>query len=397
MRASFLLVLGLALLVGLGVAVALKSLGLLTPQTIAVPTQAPPPPPPVIAPPPPRPTLLVAAKNLFVGDTIRPGDVMIRPIRQDELEDYEKNKSQYILPILNSVSYRFMAVDIAADTPLKKSALKELAKPEALHARLVPGMRAVNVSIPKTGSAGGLIQVGDWVDLYVTTEVGRTDQQGRTMQTGVLVHHAQVIAKRDTLFTGFAPGAADTTTIQYTLAMNAYRAALLEFGRSVGVLSMSPVSEGEKKQLDELKTAAMKDPSKLVLFTYSDANSADYKAEETKVKDFQEGRQSVGSDDLIRVLNLKPIPLPTPPLLPPAPRAKAPPVPPITVELLSGTRASGKAEFPVPQPAPEPEPLPPAPPAPPQGRYTFGMPKGVGSSEPSTGGTAPQAPVSAGN
>jgi Flp pilus assembly protein CpaB len=397
MRASVLLVLGLALIVGLGVAVAVKSLGLLTPP-VTVATQPPPPPAPqpVVAQPP-RPQLLVATKNLFVGDTIRPGDVRLRTIRAEELEEYEKTKgADFVPPILDSVYYRFMAIDISADTPLRKKSLKELSKPEPLHARLVPGMRAINVSIPKIGSAGGLIQVGDWVDLYITTEIGRTDLTGRLTQTGVLVHHALVIAKRDTLFTGFA-SIAPETSIQYTLAVNSYRAALVEFGRSVGVLTMSPISEQEKKQLDELKQTITKEPSKIALLSYSDANSTDYKLEDQRIKDSQEGKLSVGSEDLIRVLNLKPIPVPTPPLLPPAPRVKATPPPPITVEILSGTRQAAKAEFPVPAPAPEPEPLPPAPPTPPQGRYFFVLPKPTVTTPEPTLGTATPVPVATPN
>ena len=390
MRASFLLVLALALVVGLGVAVAVKSLGLLTPVVVTPPTQPPPPPPaPVVVPV--RPSFLVPGRPLFAGDTIRPGDVRIRPARPEEMEAYEKNKADYLAAVPEAVYYRFAATDLPADAPMLKSSLKHLSKPDALHSRLVPGMRAVNVSIPKSGSAGGLIQVGDWVDVYITTEVGRTDLQGRTMQTGVLVHHAQVIAKRDTLWSVFAPLPGETS-IQYTLAMNTYRSALLEFARSVGTLSMAPVSEAEKQQLDQLKAELLKDPSKIAMISYSDPNSKDYQAEEQRVRDFREGTQSVGSDDLISVLNLKPIPAPVPPPLPPAPRVKAVPPPPITVEVLSGTQKTSTVTFPVPAPEPEPLPPPPAPPTPEQGRYFFVLPRTTAGSkpEPSSGGTAPQ-------
>lgn len=360
MRASFFLVLAVALLVGLGVAVAAKAFGLLSPVQIV--EAAPPAPAPVVAPPPP-PSVLVSARNIYEGDTIRPGDVKVRPARPEEIADLEKHKSEYVQPVMDAVYYRYALKNIEADAPILRSALKDLSKPEALHTRLAPGMRAVNVAVPKGNSAGGLIQVGDWIDLYVTTEVARTDETSHMPQTGLLVRHAQVIAKRDTLWSVFAP-LPNETAIQYTLAMNPYRAALVEYTRTVGGLSMIPVSEMEKKKLDEVKAEVMKDPAKSMLLAMSDPKVDSYKDEESRIREYERGSLSIGADDLARVLNLKPIVAPTP--VPPPPPAPAP----LTVEVITGVQRGGIVTFPSQTPA-APAPTPPAPPA---GRYLFSMP-----------------------
>ena len=335
MRASFFLVLAVALLVGLGVAVAVKALGLLTPaptviqpvvDTKVVPTPEPKPIPP--------PSVLVATRNLYADDTIRQGDVYVRPARKEEEEELAKNKADFVQPVMEAVYFRFASGNIEADTLIRKSMLKEIAKPEALNARLAPGNRAVNVGITKGNSAGGLISVGDWVDLYITTDVARTDETNRDPHTGLLVRHAQIIAKRDTLWSAFAPQP-NETTIQYTLAANPYRAGLLDFVRTIGQLTMVPVSQSEKKKLDELKQTVMKENSNRALFSTFDPNSEFAKEEIKRILDYEAGLLSIGGDDLAKVLNLKPLPAPLPP-----------PPPPVSVELFTGVTKQVTAVFP---------------------------------------------------
>ena len=59
---------------------------------------------------------------------------------------------------------------------------KEMVKPDSLDARLVPQMRAINVAMSKEQAAGGLIQVGDWVDMLLTStvETGKDSSTTRT-------------------------------------------------------------------------------------------------------------------------------------------------------------------------------------------------------------------------
>ena len=387
MRASFLLVLTLAVVVGLLVAVGIRYSGLLNPppvQPVAVVPDVKPEPKPA---PPPVPRILATVKNVFAGDSIEYTDIRSRPLKEEEKKDYEANRAEYLPPNEAIALFRTPTRNLEADTPLKKADLMEMAKPEALNARLTPGTRALGVSIAKPQSAGGLIQVGDWVDVYVTTEVSRSDSTLKSPHTGLVVKAAQVVAKRDTLHKIYSGLPSDT--VQFTISANPYRTALIEYARTLGSLSLVPVSGEEKKRLDGLRDAAMKDPTKAAALTVGNVESAEGKEELDRVKEYETGTFAIGSGDMMRILALKPIPVPQPPPLPmipppqPLPPAPTPPPPPTTIEVFSGTTKQQPAIFPAnvpPQPAPQPLP-PPAPivvlqqpPTPKQAEYVFSKP-----------------------
>lgn len=386
MRASFLLVLTLAVVVGLLVAVGIRYSGLLNPppvQPVAVVPDVKPEPKPV---PPPVPRILATVKNVFAGDTIEYTDIRARALRPEEMKDYEAHKADYLAPNELVALFRTPTRNLEADTPLKQADLMEMSKPEPLHTRLTPGTRALGVSIPKQQSAGGLIQVGDWVDVYVTTEVARTDSPLKSPHTGLVVKAAQVVAKRDTLYRIYS-GLSDT--VQFTLAANPYRTALIEYARANGTLSLVPVSAEEKKKLDALRDAAMKDATKAQSLTVGNAETSEGRAELQRVNEYEAGTLGIGSGDMMRILALKPIPAPPAPPAPmipppqPLPPAPTPPPPPTTIEVFTGTNKQQSAVFPAnvpPQPAPQPIP-PPAPiivvqqpPAPKQAEYVFSKP-----------------------
>ena len=320
MRASFLLIASVALLIGLGVAVLVKVSGILNPAPVV--TQPPP-----AAPPPPA--LLVAARNLYAGDTIRTGDVQLRPARPDEVKDYLANRPRYLPPALGAAYYRLPNKNIAADTPLLKEDLQDMNKPEPLHTRLPPWTRAVNVAATKPNSAGGLVQVGDWVDVYLTTQVGRSDEPGRFTQTALIAHNALVVAKRDTLWTVFAAQPSDLP-IQYTLAVNPYRAALIDYARTKGTIALQPVSVEEKRKLDRQLQELHSEPSQIVAISIPDAESPEYKEEEKRLAALNRGEASIGAEDLIRILGLKPL---------------QPATPPLTVEYYGGVQRRGTVTF----------------------------------------------------
>ena len=351
MRASFLLVLALALLVGLGVAFAVKAFGLLTPPVVQ---------PVVIAqkvevvPPVPAVSILVAARNLYEGETVRPGDVRVRIAKPEEADAIRANKDVFPAPTAEAAFFRTAAKNVEADTPIKKIDLSDMKRPDALNTRLAPGNRAVNLALAKINAAGGLIQPSDWVDVYVSTEIGRSDEAGRTPHTGLVARNVQVIAKRDSLFSGFAP-LAPNADIPHTLAANPYRAALIEYARTVGTLFIVPVSQAEKQKLDDRKKTAMGDPSKPMIIAIANESSTEYKDEEQRVKDYELGSQSLGAEDLVRVLNLKPIAVPLPPPTP------------VTVEMFNGTSKTTTTTF-----------GPPAPPAPKAPKYLLFPPGDAG-------------------
>lgn len=323
-------------------------------------------------PPPPRPFVLVPARNIFKGDAITGVNVVLRQLRADEMEEYEKNKADY-LPSLSVAYFRLAAKDLPGDRPLRKGDLLEAKKPESLNARLFPGTRTITVGISKDRSVSGLIQVGDWVDVYLITDVSRTDNPNAVPYTGLLVPHAQVVAKRDTLYPIYDPLFSDT--VSYTLATNPYRAALLEYGRNVGVLTLTPVSADEKKRLDILRDEAMKAPGVSVAATFAPPGSPDYKSEQERLQRYSDGALSIGDEDLVRVLHL-PLIVPPPPPKPVKVVLPPPPPQPVTVELYNGTNRAGTASFPVPYtPPPLPETPEPVYLPPPPAKYLFKSPE----------------------
>ncbi len=307
MRISFLAVLAVALIVGLGVVVAIRALGLLSPPPVA--SAAAPAPPPVYVP-----QVLVAQRPLFAGDTILKPDLGTRALLPSEVEDYKLHKDDYLPAAAQSALFRAPTKTIEANRPLRKDDFQEIKKPDPLHSRLLPGTRAVNVSITKDQSAGGLIQPGDWVDVYVVTEfpVSTDPTAAKARRSGVLARNAQVVAKRDSLYPLFAPLA--DAPVQYTLGLNPYRASLIEFGRTVGSLSLVPVAEYDKAKLDKVRDEAMKDPGKAEFITLGEAGSREAQEEKAKVEDYTYGGFGVGTADVAEALQLKPLPKPPRPV-----------------------------------------------------------------------------------
>lgn len=344
MRGSLLAVVAVAVIAGLGVVAAVRSLGFLTPAPVASAPQQPPPAPPPPAPPPP-PLVAVASSHMFAGDTVYQENVTVRPLRPEELKDYEANKADYVGAVPAVAYFRYLTKDIIADTPLKKADLEALKKPEALNVRLPEGTRGVDLPLPKELAAGGMIAVGDWVDVYILTDVARTDNPTRIPQNGVLVQSVPVIAKRSTLYSPFI--ALPAGPIGHTLAVNPYRAALIDYARAVGTISLVPVSQPERARLEALKASKGN-----LAIPFAAAGSPEYRDEQDRIEKYARGEVAVGRADLARILRLPQI-VPPPP---PTPRAA-----PVQVELFTGTQRSGTATFPstdapppyVPPPLPE--------------------------------------------
>ena len=237
MRASTLFAFTAAILIGLVVAVGVKWSGYFGRGTETVRTAGP------------TQQVLVAARNLFAGDTIQANMVRVRALKGDEASTFKQHQGEnYFLPAVPAAAaLRVAKVNIEADTPITRDLLKEMAKPLPLNERLTPEMRAVNISLPKDRCAGGLIQVGEWVDVYLTSTIA-TDE-GASTRTAAIAPKVRVIAKRDSLWPIFAPLPKDKP-IEYTVEMGAYRAGLLEFARTKGTLSMSPLPSVEQKKLE---------------------------------------------------------------------------------------------------------------------------------------------------
>ena len=181
MRASTLFALTVAVLIGLGAAVAAKLGGFFNPPPVETPVK--------------RQDIMVlaAARNLFAGDMIDSAGVRVRALKAEELPHYQKNREQYLPPLVAAASLRITRRNVYADEPILKECLQDMVRPEALHSRLLPQMRAVNLSLTKERSAGGLIQVGDWVDVSLTCKIENT-QGAASTRTGCIIPRVRVIA-----------------------------------------------------------------------------------------------------------------------------------------------------------------------------------------------------------
>ncbi len=308
MRASTLFALTLAILVGLGVAIAGKRLGLF---------KGPP------APEPPAKKAdvmaLVAARNLFAGDLIDTAGVKVRALRPEELDHYQQHKDDYVPAVVAATFLRVADKNIYADQAILKSSLKDMAKPEPLHTRLLPRMRAVNLSLSKDQSAGGLIQLGDWVDVLLTCTIDRKDQ-GPTTRTACAVPHARVVAKRNSLWPIYAPLPEDKP-IHYTVEVNPYRAALLEFARTRGQVSLAPIPSFEQQKLESLRDQALLGATPIAPALFGPTGGSEGDDEEERVTAYLRGELAVTEADLIRIFGVV---------------SPAPPLAPVMIERLSG-------------------------------------------------------------
>jgi Flp pilus assembly protein CpaB len=302
-RASTLFAIAVALLVGLGATVAVKLSGFLS---------SPPPlqssePAPKVEVPPPAPMVVVASHNHFASYTLSPNDVFVRALRPEEMANYEKNKTKYLPGLIQAAVLRVPKVNLVADQPIMQDQLEEFERPQDLHDRLLPTMRAVSLPMDKELSAAGMIAVNDWVDVYLTSEVTRPGEP-KTVKTALLAKHALVIAKRDSLWATYAP--LPSGPITHMLALNPYRAALIEFARGRGTLSIVPVSKTEKDMLEKLQAEAKNDPKRVIELSYPNTDSPEFSEESKKVAMYTQGKMTVGQEDLAKIFELKPIPAP---------------------------------------------------------------------------------------
>ncbi|HZY86600.1 MAG TPA: Flp pilus assembly protein CpaB [Gemmataceae bacterium] len=300
MRASTLFALTAAVLLGLGVAIAAKMSGVFN-----RPRPEPAKPPEVL--------VLTATHNLFENFVIQGNDVKLRALRPEEMAYYEQHKDQYLPPVVQAAVMRVAKTNIEADRPILKSDLQTMGLAEPLKDRLVPGTRAVNVAIVKDHAVGGLIQAGDWVDIHLTTQISMGDKAPVT-QTGSLARNVRVIAKRNILWS-VLQALPDDKPVNFTLEANPYRAALIEFAKDKGTLSLVPVPALDQNKLEARRRELLDPKNRIAAASFSEPDSTEYKDEGTRVEAFLRGDLSVGQSDLVRIFSLR---TPAPPALPPA-------------------------------------------------------------------------------
>ncbi|MFO0813767.1 MAG: RcpC/CpaB family pilus assembly protein [Gemmatales bacterium] len=306
MRASTMFALIVAVLVGLGAAVAAKASGVFNR------TEAKKEPPPIM--------VLAAANNIFEGNMIQQADVRVRPATFQEAEQLKRG--ELLPPMVQAAMKRFTKMSIPADSAIRKDYLDDLAAPTDLRARVAPGMRAVNLAIPKHHAAGGLINVGDWVDIQLMAAIetpavplpgGAAAAGGTTAQAAIITRAARVIAKRNSLWPVSTPLGPDCP-VNFTLETNPYRAALIEFAKDKGTLVLLPVGDGDKRVLEARRNDLMQssNPASIQTASYNIADSNEYREEDKRVGNFLNGNYVINEGDLVRIFQLKYVP-PTPP------------------------------------------------------------------------------------
>jgi Flp pilus assembly protein CpaB len=295
-----------AVLVGLGAAVAAKATGLFNK---AEPKKEPPP---IL--------VLVAANNIFEGNMLQPTDVKLRPANFQEAE--QLRRGELLPPVLQAAAKRFAKIAIPADSPIRKDYLEDLTAPTELRARLAPGTRAVNLAIPKPHAAGGLINVGDWVDIQLMAAIeapavplpgGAAMAGGTTAQAAIMVRGARVIAKRNSLWPVNTPLGPDCP-VNFTLEMNPYRAALVEFAKDKGTIVLLPVGDADKRYLEARRNDILNaPPTQFISTSFSIPDSNEYQDEDKRVASFLNGNYVISESDLARIFQLKYTPPPPPP------------------------------------------------------------------------------------
>lgn len=307
MRASTMFALIVAVLVGLGAAVAAKATGVFN---RAEPKKEPPPI-----------MVLAAASNIFEGNMIQTADVRLRPASLQEVEQLRRGELLPAMP--QAAAKRFAKMSIPADAAMRKDYLEDLVAPGELRTRVAPGMRAVNLAIPKHHAAGGLINVGDWVDIQLMAAIeapavplpgGAAAAGGTTAQAAIITRAARVIAKRNSLWPVQTPLGPDCP-VNFTLETNPYRAALIEFAKDKGTLVLLPVGDTDKRVLEARRNDMMNqsvNPNAVMNVSYNMAESKEYREEDNRVGDFLNGNYVINEGDLVRIFQLKYVP-PTPP------------------------------------------------------------------------------------
>lgn len=307
MRASTLFAVSAAILLGLGAVVFGRYAGWFDRQPVAEKKEAPY-------------KVLVGKVNLFEGTTLLGTDVTVRNLREDELPHFLKNQDKYLPAEPNAAHQRVLARSVRAGQPLVNEDFQDLSLPKSLTDRLDPNMRAVNLSLPAEQAAGNMLRVGERVDVYLTTDIcADSSCSTKVTRTAAIARGAPIIVKRNILWNVMKP-VDDTKPMAYTLEVNPYRAALIEYARVKGTLTMvpSPTPRG-------MVTSGT--------YGFTDPESKEFADEAGKVTDFLAGRATVGDHDLMRIFQVK--------IAPPTPR-----VPPIAVERFSGIQAVGTHMFP---------------------------------------------------
>jgi Flp pilus assembly protein CpaB len=305
MRASTVFILALVLLVGFVALAVAKAAGLFNPS---------PPPPPA----PERPPIkaLFSKTNLFEKITITADQVYVRDLTAAEEAALKSRfgdnwQSKLLPPLVTAAHLRTPRQNIVADQPLFRDQFEDINLPEPISLQLEPNTRAVNVKVDKDKAVGGVLRVGEYVDVFLTAKVGIGNEE--ELRTACIARGCKIVMKRNVMWTMMA-GDPDDKPLHFTLQANPYRAALIAYAQQNGQISLLPGS-----------------PPLRIGSSWSDPSSPEYAMEDQRIDEINRGTRVVGAEDLVRIFQIPPAPLPTPP--------------PLRIQHLAGVSEAGYTYF----------------------------------------------------
>jgi len=262
------------------------------------------------------PEILVASRNLFRGVSPSSNDVKVLKLSEAEREYYNRYKDKLLPAVPSAVEHRIAAQNVPAGQPLTEDLFEKIGIPESVTDRIEPGMRTVSLVVPRERAGGGLLQIGERVDVLMTSSICSEPQCGAPFTaTAPIARNLKIVVKRDNLWKVMA-GVPKDEPVSFILQTNPYRAALIEYAKMKGLLTLVPAAPG----------MMMKDKEPPM----SDPDSREYRDEEKRVAQFMNNENIVSDNDFERIFNLRLLAVPAP-----NPAAR--------VELMVGTRVESDA------------------------------------------------------
>ena len=176
--------------------------------------------------------VLVASKDLFPGDTIKPGDLIWQEWPKASLvPTYITEEQAKIEDFMGSI-VRF---PLNKSNPVVKEELVKKGDKSFLAAVLSPGKRAVSIDVTASATDSGLIFPGDYVDVIVSMTTALNNVQ--VGQSKTILKNIKVLAFDTTL----APPTETPKTPPHvaTLEMTPQQAEILMAGAKEGTISLS--------------------------------------------------------------------------------------------------------------------------------------------------------------
>jgi Flp pilus assembly protein CpaB len=281
----------------------------------------PPPPPPVKG----EPVMVLAAKkNLYKGTQSTANDVGLRPASKEESDRLRDHPEDVMPPNIEAAHLRTVKRNVQANSMLMQDDFLPIDLPNGVEARLADGMRAVVVELPKERAGDGLLRVGEYVDVLLTSKVC-TDPSGSQPRTAtaIVASALKIVVKRGYIFDNLAIPVDPEKPISYMLEANPYRAALIELCKSRGLITVVSSDQTTARDVHAVRAFLAHNPQaaaeevikSLAEKTIKIKQSLvdEEKREQQLVAGFDNRESSVSEKDLEEIFRLPPItPAPQP-------------------------------------------------------------------------------------